>query len=81
MDEYQEHATSLYWCRLERPSTGSWLETHVELPENVCEEHTMDLLDSAIEFLYPGWELLTYCPPHMQGKDGRPDDFGEQNDK
>lgn len=73
MDEYQEHATSLYWCRLERQKTGSWLETHCELPE-ACEEHAGDILDQIIGQLYPGWELITYCPPHMLGKDGRPDD-------
>lgn len=47
-------------CRLERPSTGSFVDIEI----NVCgpSEHVDRNLGPMLTMVYPGWDLVSYCP-------------------
>jgi len=42
-------------CRLEREFTGSWLDVSIEV-------RAMDDLEGILSMVYPGWELVSFCP-------------------
>ena len=42
-------------CRLERESTGSWLDVEIEI-------RVIDDLEGILSMVYPGWELVSFCP-------------------
>jgi hypothetical protein len=47
-------------CRLERPHTGSWLDISIGLKGDIQFIETN--LEGILSMVYPGWELVSYCP-------------------
>ena len=47
-------------CRLERPHTGSWLDVTIGL--NGGHEFIEQNLEGILSMVYPGWDLVSYCP-------------------
>ena len=47
-------------CRLERESTGSWLDVTIRL--NGGMEFINENIEGIVSMVYPGWDLVSYCP-------------------
>ena len=46
-------------CRLERESTGSWLDVPITL--NGGMEFVDENLEGILSMVYPGWDIVSYC--------------------
>lgn len=55
------HVPTVYLlCRLERPFTGSFLDIEIGVRGN--KDDIDKNLGPMLTMVYPGWELVSYCP-------------------
>jgi hypothetical protein len=55
------HIPTVYLlCRLERPHTGSFLDIEIGVRGN--KEDIDRNLEPTLSMVFPGWELVSYCP-------------------